>query len=151
MHPEITKEDVKSFTERYRGSDEEAEDLIDFYEEYEGDISGILECIMCSNNEDGPRFIKFFEEKIEEGLIERNKEYDVSKKKVRQLADEKDEAKKEKKKLKEKKANKGGGAGDMASLESMILAKRQNAQGGFMAYMENKYAEPEPKQKKAKR
>ena len=28
----------------------------------------------------------------------------------------------------------------MAGLEAMILAKRENAMGGFMSYMENKYA-----------
>lgn len=104
---------------------------------------------MCSNNEDGPRFVKFFQEKIKQGLIERTKLFDVSSQKIRTLADEKDEAKQEKKKLKAKKANKGGGPGDMAGLEAMILAKK-NAGGGFLAYMENKYGgeEEEPKKKK---
>jgi DnaJ family protein C protein 9 len=147
MHPEITKTDIKSFTERYRQSDEEANDLIDFYEEHEGDISGVLECIMCSNNEDGPRFIEFFEEKIKLGLIERTKLFDSTKGKIKTLADEKAEAKQEKKKLKEKKAAKSGG--DMAGLEAMILAKK-NAGGGFMAYMENKYGGDEPEKPKKK-
>jgi hypothetical protein len=116
-------------------------------------VSGLLECIMCSNNDDGPRFIEFFEDKIKQGLIERTKLFDVTKVKIRTLADEKDEAKQEKKKLKEKKAKKGG-PGDMAGLEAMILAKK-NAGGGFMAYMENKYGgdepEPAPKKKGVKR
>ena len=42
MHPEISKKDVKGFTEQYKGSDEEAEDLLAFYEENEGDIRNIL-------------------------------------------------------------------------------------------------------------
>ena len=108
---------------------------------------------MCSNNEDGPRFIKFYEDKIKQGLIERTKLFDVTKGKIRTLADEKDEAKQEKKKLNEKKAKKGG-PGDMAGLEAMILAKK-SAGGGFMAYMENKYCgdepEPAPKKKGVKR
>jgi hypothetical protein len=69
MYPEITKEDYKSFTERYKGSDEEADDLISFYEEQEGDITLILECIMCSDNLDAERFVKFYESKIKEGVI----------------------------------------------------------------------------------
>ena len=52
MHPEITKADFKSFADRYKGSDEEQEDLMDFYLEMEGDISTILQCIICSENED---------------------------------------------------------------------------------------------------
>lgn len=33
LHPEITKKDYKSFAERYRGSKEEQQDLIEFYEQ----------------------------------------------------------------------------------------------------------------------
>ena len=61
MHPEITKKDFKSFSERYKNSDEEKEDLVTFYEEMGGDISKILECIMCSENEDLPRYIQFYD------------------------------------------------------------------------------------------
>jgi DnaJ family protein C protein 9 len=52
MNPELKKEDIKCFSERYKHSEEEQEDLIDFYEEHEGDITGILESIICSNNDD---------------------------------------------------------------------------------------------------
>lgn len=61
MHPEISKQDYTSFADRYKNSDEEREDLIGFYEEMEGDITTILQCIMCSENEDLPRFIEFYE------------------------------------------------------------------------------------------
>ena len=57
MHPEIKKEDVKSFSERYRGSQEEQEDLIDFYVDNEGDVTHILEEIICSTNDDRERFM----------------------------------------------------------------------------------------------
>ena len=43
--------------------------MLAFYEENEGDISGILEHIMCSENEDLPRFVKFFEENIKIKVI----------------------------------------------------------------------------------
>ena len=64
MHPEISKKDFRSFAEYYKNSDEEKEDLLAFYEEMEGDISSILQVIMCSENEDLPRFITFFETSI---------------------------------------------------------------------------------------
>ena len=55
------------------------------------------------------------------------------------LEDEAAEAKAEKKKMKKKKAgkeNQANAGGDMASLEAMILAKRNNAGNGFLNYMQ---------------
>ncbi len=42
MHPEVTKQDVKTFAERYKHSEEERQDLLEFYEEHEGDVEHIL-------------------------------------------------------------------------------------------------------------
>jgi len=78
LHPEITKEDIKSFTERYKGSDEEAEDLSAFYEEMEGDISKIMQFIMCSTDEDLPRYMEFFENQFKIGLLEKTEAYETS-------------------------------------------------------------------------
>ncbi len=101
MHPEITKQDVKSFAERYRNSKEEEEDLLEFYDEHDGDISNILEHIICSSNADKDRFVAFFEAQIKLGTIGKTKKFETSKKKIKLLPDEKEEAKVEKKKIKE--------------------------------------------------
>ena len=58
---------------------------------------------MCSRNEDLPRFIKFFDEKIKEGVIETCKKYKQTRNKVTLLQEERVEAKNAKNKLKEKK------------------------------------------------
>jgi hypothetical protein len=70
--------------------------------------------------------------------------YEKSKKSIKLLPDETAEAKKEKKLLKEESAKRAakkgpGGAGSMADLEAMILAKKENSFKGFMGYMEAKY------------
>ena len=83
---------------------------------------------MCSENEDLPRFIKFFEENIKIGVLEHTKAFDVTKGNVVMMKDEKAEAKAEKAKMKKKKKEKEN---SMADLEKMILAKRGNAFGGF--------------------
>ncbi len=64
MHPEVTKQDYKSFAERYQGSADEEQDLIEFYEQQKGDVTKILEFIICSMNEDVSRFLEFFDKKI---------------------------------------------------------------------------------------
>jgi hypothetical protein len=71
--------------------------LLEYYEDHEGDISNILESIICSENGDLERFVKFYEEKIKEGVIEKSKAFDKSKKNVVLLPDEKVDAKKAKK------------------------------------------------------
>ena len=139
MHPEITKKDFKSFTERYQNSEEENEDLLSFYDEMEGDISTILQCIMCSENADLPRYVAFYEAAIARGDIEETGLFAASKTRVVTLEDEAGEAKAEKKKLKAKKKPGKENSGGMDSLEAMILAKRSNQAGGFLNYMESKY------------
>lgn len=52
LHPEITKQDVKTFAERYKNSEEEQQDLLDYYIDHDGDVTHILEHIICSTNED---------------------------------------------------------------------------------------------------
>lgn len=95
MHPEITKKDFKSFAQRYKNSEEEQEDLLAFYEENEGDISTILQCIICSENEDVPRYIAFYESAIASGDIELTALFTASKTRIVQLEDEAAEAKAE--------------------------------------------------------
>lgn len=67
---------------------------MDFYDEFEGDVTNILEHMIGSQNEDIERFVKFFEDKIEEGICERTKGFEKSKKSVKLLPDEKAECKK---------------------------------------------------------
>ena len=107
MHPQLQKEDIRTFAQRYRNTKDEEEDLLDFYEDNEGDLTHILEEIICSENEDTHRFVKFFEEQIKAGVISKTKLFEKSKKNIRMLPDERAEAKKEKKKLKEEKEKKG--------------------------------------------
>ena len=100
MHPEVTKQDYKSFAERYYQSEEEATDLIEFYNANDGNIKKILEFIMCSRNEDVPRYIAFYESKIKDKVIENFPAFKKSKIAVELIADERVEAKAEKNKLK---------------------------------------------------
>ena len=59
---------------------------------------------MCSTNEDLPRFIAFFDQKLKAGELNKYPAYQKTKGKVDMMPDEKAEAKAEKNKLKQKKA-----------------------------------------------
>lgn len=141
-HPEISKDDYKNYIEKFKGSSEEQSDLIDFYQKYGGDVKGLLEHIIASENDDIPRFLEFYEKMFKEGKLEKTAKFTKTRGSVKRLADEKVDAKKEKEKMKKAKANREaaeGGGGGMADLQAMILAKRGNAFGNFVNYMENKY------------
>jgi len=64
---------------------------------------------MLSRNEDVPRFIEFFENKIKEGEIKSTTKFEKSKGKIKPLPDEKKKAKKQLDKMKNKKNDKNGG------------------------------------------
>jgi len=84
-------------------------------------MTKLLEFIMCSRNEDLPRFIAFFDQKIKDKLLKPTKLYEQTKLKVTMLPDEKAEAKEIKKQMKAKKE------ASMHDLEKMILAKRNTS------------------------
>jgi len=153
LNPEISKKDYKTYIEKYKNSQDEKEDLKKFYNNMKGDMKGLLEHIIASENCDIPRFIEFFNNCFKDGSLKKNAKFDQTKEKIRLLPDEKVEAKAEKQKIKEAKANRAAAeqaksGGSIADLEQMILAKRDNAFGGFLNYMENKYGGAENKKRK---
>ena len=50
-------------------------------------MTKLLENICCSRNEDIPRFIEFYEEKIKEKVLNKEKIFDRTKNRVRLLPD----------------------------------------------------------------
>ncbi len=90
----------------------------------------ILNYILCCENEDIPRFIKFFEKEIASGSItEHTAMFEETKNKVKRHRNEKTEAEKI---LKEK---------GMSDLASMIIARNQKSNGSeFFDLLETKYS-----------
>lgn len=92
---------------------------------------------MCSSNEDLSRFIKFFEKEIAAGrVIEHIQKFESSKKQVKMMRDEKDEAEK----LKKEK-----GMGDLVT--AIMLKQQERSSGNLLDMLAEKYA---PSKKKAK-
>ena len=100
VNPEISKKDYKSYVATFRGSKQEEDDLIEFYEKYDGNMKGLLENIIASRNEDLDRFFEFYEKMFKEKRLVKSKLYGKTKKQVRLLPEEEAEAKVEKQKMK---------------------------------------------------
>ena len=88
----IELEDIVDFEKKYRFSEEEQEDLDDYFERHEGNMVELLESIPCCTNEDVARFIEYFEKNIKEQPAKVQKKFASTKNKVRLLPDEEAEA-----------------------------------------------------------
>ncbi len=101
VFPTITQKDIEDFTLKYRNSDLEKEDLIDFYLDNKGDLRQILEWIPLSTNEDIPRFLSIFEELFANKTLKKTKLYNSTKNKIKLLEEEdQEEVEKEKERYK---------------------------------------------------
>ena len=80
--PEITKDDIEAFAKEYRKSTEEQDAVIAFYNKSKGDVSHILGFILCSRDDDIPRFIKIIDDAIASGAVSLYPAFKTSKKHV---------------------------------------------------------------------
>ncbi|AEO64124.1 50894997-550a-49ce-8f7b-93bd9c67d33d [Thermothielavioides terrestris] len=81
----ISEEAIKQFAARYKNSDEEKDDVLAAYEEFEGDMDKIYETVMLSNVlEDDARFRAMIDAAIEAGDVPRFDAYAKETKKARQ-------------------------------------------------------------------
>mmetsp|Transcript_35706 Transcript_35706/g.63666 ORF Transcript_35706/g.63666 Transcript_35706/m.63666 type:complete len:269 (-) Transcript_35706:153-959(-) len=77
MFKKVEEEDVIAFENEYRGSDEEAADLIRLYKKNKGDMPVVFEWMLCSRPDvDSHRFADAIESAIEEGSVKRYKCFD---------------------------------------------------------------------------
>ncbi|EME29084.1 Chaperone protein dnaJ 6 [Galdieria sulphuraria] len=79
---QVTEESIIEMERKYRGSKEEEEDLKQFYIRFQGNLQRILFYIICSDDSDIPRFVRFYDECISKGLLESTRLYKQSKRKM---------------------------------------------------------------------
>ena len=60
---------MDDFLADYRGTEEEAQDVLKFYNQSKGDVKGLLENIMGSENSDVNRLLTIIDEAIASGEV----------------------------------------------------------------------------------
>lgn len=91
---QITVQDILEFEKKYKGSDEEKQDLIQLYEQHKGDMNAITESAMCCTQEDEPRICSIIQAAIDGGEVkafsaftrETEKKKKARRKRVRKLS-----------------------------------------------------------------
>jgi DnaJ family protein C protein 9 len=156
----ISGDAIAVFSQAYKGSDEEKDDLLNAYEEYMGKWDNIYEVVMLSDPlEDEDRYRAIIDAAIEKGEAKAHAAYT-------------DETKKQKA-LRMKRAQKSGkeaeelakklgvhdklfGTGKATKKESgqdalaALIQKRQAGRGDFFDHLEAKYAAPQKGKAKGK-
>lgn len=145
----VTEEMIQEDKKAYQGSEEEKDDVLAAYEEYEGDLDLVFESIIHSEIEaDEKRFKKLIDEAIAAGEVEKFAKYagEGAKKTQKRLKKAKKEEKEAAKAAKEIGLKKEDGE---AGLQALILKRQRERQGNsFLDKLEEKYA---PKAKKGKK
>jgi len=66
----VTTEDIDKFTETYKCSEEEEQDVLKYYTQFQGDLGKMLECVMCSEDIDKERWVEdYIKPAIERGTV----------------------------------------------------------------------------------
>ena len=118
---EVTVDAIDEFKKSYQHSEEEMNDVLGYYEEFEGKMQKVFDHVMLSDpDEDAERFQKYVDDALQDGRL--SSCYDA-------YTQWKEKCKKKptKKKASSRKKIKNGG--DEQSLEQMILARRQEHSG----------------------
>lgn len=160
----VSEDAIQKFAEKYKGSDEEKDDILIAYEQCEGNMDLVYEQVMLSDVlEDDERFRKIIEEAIESNDVPRFPAYTRESKKrrearVKKARAEVKEAEDYAKELgvhdklfgdkKKKKKGKGNSEDDLAAL---IQKRQQDRSESFLDHLTEKYGAKETKSKKGKK
>jgi DnaJ family protein C protein 9 len=128
---------VISFSQKYRHSAEEVEDLKAFYKKNKGDMSNVLECIMLSTEDDIERFASTLRKLIKSGELPSYKRFEKSLESLKSSARSDKEREKEALEAEElfnKIRNKGSNKEN-----AIVKTKQQRAHEDMVASLAAKY------------
>ncbi|CAG9943816.1 unnamed protein product [Clonostachys rosea f. rosea IK726] len=164
----ISADAIEKFAKQYKGSDEEKDDLLNAYEQSEGNMDGIYESVILSDVlEDDERFRQIIDQAIQDERVPNFSAYSKESKRKREarVRRAKTEAESEAKEAEEyakelgvhdklfgkKKGKKGKGSSE-DDLAALILKRQQDrSSDNFLDRLAEKYAAPSKGKKGKKR
>ena len=142
MFAAVTDQDIDEFGAQYKGGAEERGDLLVYYEEFEGDMSRVLDWVMLSDPvQDSHRFMDIINSAIDSGEVQRYKKYTTwaaavaKKKRPPPLVP----GKSTNTKSKYKKLGKAERESSEQALVAMMKQKGQGAYQGMLSSLASKY------------
>ena len=143
----ISEQDIVDFAGKYKGSLEEIQDVKDYCEKQNGDVSGLLEWIPLSEPHEVDRFISIIDQLYKDGeIISHESKYKSSIAKLRKNAQK---MKKEQDKFAQSHPDEN--AGDLSQLMLAMHDRRKQATESFLDDLVSKYASNGPSKKRSKK
>jgi len=149
LFKKVTKEDIVEFEAKYKGSEEEAEDVKNLYEEHQGDMDKIMSSVLCATVDDEPRIREIIQKLIDDKEVTAYKAFTSESKKKQEARKRK--ANKEAQEA-EKMAKDLGLDGGEDGLRALIQKRNQDraaASDNFFSALEAKYADKSTKKRGA--
>jgi len=84
LFKKVTKEDILEFESKYKGSEEETDDIKQLYERHRGDMDEIMSGVLCATAEDEPRIREIIQKLIDDGTVKSFKAFAAEPKKKRE-------------------------------------------------------------------
>ncbi|NXI40542.1 DNJC9 protein, partial [Galbula dea] len=138
LFQKITVKDIEDFEKNYKDSEEELADIKAAYVDFEGDMDGIMESVLCVDYTDEPRIRKIIEKAIDAGEVPSYKAF-VKESKQKMIA-RKRRVEKEAKEAEKTKDELGlSGEGDLEALIQRRHKDRKKEMDAFLAQLEAKY------------
>ncbi|KAL6960047.1 DnaJ subfamily C member 9, partial [Sarracenia purpurea var. burkii] len=149
---EVTQKDIEEYEMKYKGSEEEREDLKRAYINHEGDMDCILEYVLFSNPDDEPRLCEIINEWISDEEVPAFTKFtkEPKAKKMRRKLKYEKEAKKAEKAAQKRKTDNTNDEDDLVKAIQLRQSGRASQQGDFLQKLEEKYCQPEAKKTKSK-
>jgi len=149
LFKKISKKDIEEFEQEYKGSEEEKEAILGFYEQFEGDMDEIMSHVMCATYEDEDRIRDIIKENIDAGNVEEYLAFEENKKKKRKRMRE---AKREEAEAEQHAKDIGlDASGDLEALILKRNAERGKEFDSLLSNLEAKYAKKPAKKGGAKK
>uniref|UniRef100_UPI003AAE9814 dnaJ homolog subfamily C member 9 n=1 Tax=Centroberyx gerrardi TaxID=166262 RepID=UPI003AAE9814 len=151
LFPKITVQDILEFEGKYKGSDEERQDVIQLYTQHQGNMDAITASALCCSQEDEPRLCDIIRSAIESGEVTSfpafTQESEKKKKARRKRANkERREAEEMQKEM---------GLSDQDDSLVMMFQQRQKSReqgfNSFLSDLEAKYSKKSGKSQKGQR
>ncbi|CAK7342470.1 unnamed protein product [Dovyalis caffra] len=133
FYKKVTEADIEEFEANYRGSDSEKSDLIDLYNECQGNMRRLFCSMLCSDPKlDSHRFKDILDEAISAGEAKRTKAYKKWAKRISKTRPPTNPLKRREKSTKEP-------ASDLFAIISERQSKRKNQVNSLLSSLEAKY------------
>ncbi|CAG9473544.1 DnaJ protein, putative [Plasmodium vivax] len=150
FHARIKVEDILNYEKKYKNSSDEKEDLIEFYNKFNGKLTHILEYIPFSEEADLGRFLDIYSGLFKSKEIEKTPDYEKSLKNINNIVKKYASLKKKDSRMSKKRKMAAPPLDDLVLAIRNNEAKRTLKMNNLLSNIEKEYQKKNPKKRKVK-